>query len=196
MGKKIKRRLGTGTRRHASPCILDYGTDTTIGFRRAGGIPAVMGPKWGTSLRTFQDDKFGSEGASAGVMSQVTLDTTDGMINIIGAYWPNKHSAVDTSDQNLWKCLTRYALRHRLVDNTPIQLMQRTTAILYSLYRVILYYYIRRSLTQPLLLRPLLLHLHTHPGSRCPSRSAVATLTAPPMHIALSSLPPAPVSAS
>ena len=85
MGKKIKRHLGTGTRTHASPCILDYGTDTTTGFRRAGGILAVIGPKWGASLCTIQEDKFGPDGASAGVISQVTLDTTDGTINIIGA---------------------------------------------------------------------------------------------------------------
>ena len=32
MGKKIKRRLGAGTRAHASSCILDYGADTTTGF--------------------------------------------------------------------------------------------------------------------------------------------------------------------
>ena len=63
MGKKIKRRLGTGTRTHASPCILDYGTDTTTGFRRAGGILAVIGPKWGTSLGAIQDDKFGPDRA-------------------------------------------------------------------------------------------------------------------------------------
>ena len=37
MRKKIKRRLETGTRTHASSCILDYGAETTTGFRRAGG---------------------------------------------------------------------------------------------------------------------------------------------------------------
>ena len=52
----------------------------------AGGILAIVGPKWGTSLRTIQDDKFGPDGTTAGVMSQVTLDTTDGTINIIEAY--------------------------------------------------------------------------------------------------------------
>ena len=62
-------------------------------------------------------------------MSHITLSTTDGAINVIGAYWPNKHSATETSDQNLWKCLTRYVLRHRPVDNTPIQLIQRTTVV-------------------------------------------------------------------
>ena len=126
MGNKIKRRLGTGTRTHASPCILDYGTDSTTGLRRAGGILAVIGPKWGTSLGAVQDDKFGPDGSSAGVMCQVTLNTTDGAINVIGAYWPNKHSATELSDQNLWRCLTRYV---RLVDNTPIQLMQSTTSV-------------------------------------------------------------------
>ena len=43
MGKKIKRRLGTGTRTHVCPCILDYGTDDTGGFCRAGGILVVIG---------------------------------------------------------------------------------------------------------------------------------------------------------
>ena len=83
MGKKIMRRLGTGTRTHACPCILDYGTDTTTGFRRAGGILAVIGPKWGTSLGAIQDDKFGPDGTPPGVMSQVTLNTTNGAINVI-----------------------------------------------------------------------------------------------------------------
>ena len=46
MGKKIKRRLGTGTRTHACPCIMDYETANVSGFRRAGGILAVIGPKW------------------------------------------------------------------------------------------------------------------------------------------------------
>ena len=32
MGKKIKRRLGTGTRTHTCPCIMDYGADTVTGF--------------------------------------------------------------------------------------------------------------------------------------------------------------------
>ena len=50
MGKIIKRRLGTGTRIHACPCRLDYGSDTTPAFVRAGGILAVIEPKWGTSL--------------------------------------------------------------------------------------------------------------------------------------------------
>ena len=99
MGKNIKRRLDTGTRTQASPCILDYGTDTTTGFRRAGGILAVIGPKWGTSLGAIQDDKFGQYGSSAGVMSQVTMNTAFGAINVIGAYSSNKHSATGTSDQ-------------------------------------------------------------------------------------------------
>ena len=44
MGKKIKHGLGTGTRTHACPFILDYGTDTSSGFRKAGGILVVIGP--------------------------------------------------------------------------------------------------------------------------------------------------------
>ena len=129
MEKKIKRRLGTGTRTHASPCILDYETDNIAGFRRAGGILTVVRPRWGTSLGQVQDDKFGPAGGAAGVMTQITLCTTNEMINIIGTYWPNKHSAGDTSDQNLWRCLSRYVLRHRLMDSSPIQLMQRTIAV-------------------------------------------------------------------
>ena len=35
MVKKIKRRLGTGTRTHTCPCIMDSGADTGTGFRRA-----------------------------------------------------------------------------------------------------------------------------------------------------------------
>ena len=129
MGKKIKRLLGTSTRTHACPCIMDYETDNVTGFRRAGGILAVIGPKWGTSLGQVQDDKFGPAGDSAGVMTQLTLNTTDGSINIMGAYRPNKNSAGDTSGQNLWRCLSRYVLKHRLMDNSPIQLMQRTAAV-------------------------------------------------------------------
>ena len=109
---------------------MDNGTDTVTGFRREGGILAFVGPKLGTSLGQIQDDKFGPAGASAGVMTQLTLDTKDGSVNVIGSYWPNIHSAGDTSDQNLWRCLTRYVLHHRLMDDSPIQLMQRTIAVL------------------------------------------------------------------
>ena len=37
-GKKVKKRLGVGTRTHTNPCILDYGTDSTGGFKRIGGF--------------------------------------------------------------------------------------------------------------------------------------------------------------
>ena len=32
MGQRIKRRLGTGTRTHTCPCIMDYGAYTVTGF--------------------------------------------------------------------------------------------------------------------------------------------------------------------
>ena len=83
---------------HTCPCIMDYETDTVAVLRRAGRILVVVGPKWGTSLGQIQDEKFGPAGALAGVMTQLTLDTKDGTINVIGSYWPNKHSAGDTSD--------------------------------------------------------------------------------------------------
>ena len=70
-------------------------------FGGAVRILAIVEPKLGTSLCTIREDKFRLDGTYAGVMSQVTLYTTDGTINIIGAYWPNRHSATDTSDQNL-----------------------------------------------------------------------------------------------
>ena len=60
MGKKIKRRLGTGTRTHTCPCIMDYGADTVTGFRRAGGILAVVGPKW-DRYRTTNLDREGPQ---------------------------------------------------------------------------------------------------------------------------------------
>ena len=128
-GKKIKRRLGPGTRIHVTPCILDYETDSTIGFRKVGGLLTIISPKWGTSLRECQDDKFGPNGKTAGVMTQVTLSTMNGDINIMGAYWPNKHGPNTTSDQNLWKCLQRYILKHRMIDRSPTDLMQRTAGI-------------------------------------------------------------------
>ena len=84
MGKTIKRRLGTGTRKQACPCIMKHETDTVTGFRRAGGILAVVGSKWGTRLGQKQDDKFRPPWASAGVTTQLTLDTNDGSINVIG----------------------------------------------------------------------------------------------------------------
>ena len=49
-------------------------------------------------------------------MSQVTLATTDGQLNLIGSYWPNKHGAADTSEQNLWRCLDRYVKGHKERD--------------------------------------------------------------------------------
>ena len=111
--------------------MMDYETDNVTEFCQAGGGGnlAMIGLKWGTSLGQVQDDKFGLAGASAGVRTQLILNTTDGSINIMGAYWPNKHSAGDTSDQNLRQCLSRYVLRHRLKDDTPIQLMQCITAV-------------------------------------------------------------------
>ena len=48
--------------------------------------------------------------ATVGVMTQLYLDTKDGTSNVIGLYWLNKHSAGDTSDHNLWRCLRRYVL--------------------------------------------------------------------------------------
>ena len=90
-GKKVKRRLGTGTRTHTNPCILDYGMDQTGGFKRIGGIFVIISPKWGTSLKNIQDDQLGPNDGPAEVMSQITLSTSDGYLKIIGAYWPNKH---------------------------------------------------------------------------------------------------------
>ena len=115
-GKKVKRRLGTGTRTHTNPCILDYGMDQTGGFKRIGGIFVIISPKWGTSLKNIQDDQLGPNDGPAGVMSQITLATSDGYLNIIGSYWPNKHGAADTSEQNLWRCLARYVAGHRGLD--------------------------------------------------------------------------------
>ena len=74
----------------------------------------------------MQDDKVGLEGAAASVRLQVTINTIDGAVNIIGTYWLNRHSATETSDQNLWRCLSRYVLRHTLVNYTPNELMQHT----------------------------------------------------------------------
>jgi hypothetical protein len=91
MGKKIKRRLGAGTRTHVTPCTKDYGSSQLNGFRRVGGIITIIGPRWGNSVREFQDDKFGPDKQTVGVMTQVTMSTTNGDINAIGTYWPNKH---------------------------------------------------------------------------------------------------------
>jgi hypothetical protein len=128
-GKKVKKRLGVGTRTHTNPCILDYGTDCTGGFKRIGGIFVIISSKWGTSLKTIQDDQLGPNGGSAGVMSQVTLATTNGTLNVIGSYWPNKHSATDSSVQNLWRCLGRYVARHNGSDRNPVALMQRLAGV-------------------------------------------------------------------
>jgi hypothetical protein len=124
-GKIAKRRLGIGTRTNVNPCILDYGTEATGVMKRVGGIFTIISPRWGTSLVGFQKDHFGPNGGSAGVMSQVTLATKQGQLNVIGAYWPNRHGGKETSDQNLWKCLNRYVLLHRQQDRSPIELMQR-----------------------------------------------------------------------
>ena len=124
-GKIAKRRLGVGTRTNTNPCILDYGTDKNGKFRRVGGIFTIVSPRWGTSLVGFQADKFGPNGGSAGVMTEVTLATTAGNLNVIGAYWPNSHSSADPTDQNLWKCLTKYVLVHKQMDRNPTELMKR-----------------------------------------------------------------------
>ena len=129
MGKKVKQRLGLGSRTHTNPCILDYHTDGTKGFRKVGGIFTIVSPKWGTSVTTFQDDKFGPNDTAAGVMTQLIVHSKRGSLNIIGAYWPNKHSPNDTSEQNLWKCLNRYVLQHRQRDKSPTELMQRTAGV-------------------------------------------------------------------
>ena len=44
-GENVKRGLGTGTRTHTNPCILDYGMDQTGGFKRIGGIFVIVSPK-------------------------------------------------------------------------------------------------------------------------------------------------------
>ena len=124
-GKIAKRRLGIGTRTNVNPCIMDYGTSDNGKFRRVGGIFTVIGPRWGPSLVGFQKDKFGPNGGSAGVMTEAMLATKNGKLNVIGAYWPNRHSTKDTAEQNLWKCLNRYVLQHHQRDKNPTELMQK-----------------------------------------------------------------------
>ena len=50
MGKIAKGLLGTGTVTHTNPVKGGRG-------ERWGGIFIIIGPRWGTSLSSFQDDK-------------------------------------------------------------------------------------------------------------------------------------------
>ena len=123
-GKICKRRLGVGTRTNVNPCMVSTDGQRSGPKHRVGGIFTIIGPKWGTSLVNFQKDKFGIKDGPAGVMSQVTLATSDSQLNIIGTYWPNKN---ETTDMTLWNTLNRYVHQHRLRDSTPIDLLQRVS---------------------------------------------------------------------
>ena len=125
-GKIAKRRLGIGTRTNTNPCITDHG-DGLGPCRRVGGIFTIIRPRWGTSLVTFQKDKFGLDGKSAGIMSQVTLATHNASLNIIGVYWPNQNRSGCPTDTTLWNCLQRYIRSHNGRDANPTELLQRVS---------------------------------------------------------------------
>ena len=126
LGRKAKARLGTGTVVHITPCAV-YGAGQGTGFnhRKVGGIMTIVNTRWGTSIKDFAPDWLGVKGTPAGVLSRLTLCTTDGDICIIGSYWPISHAKADDSDKNLWKLLQGYIDKHGDKDKNPTELVKR-----------------------------------------------------------------------
>ena len=78
LGRKAKTRLGTGSVVHTTSCAT-Y-TDV-LGVkavhRKVGGIMIIVGCRWGPSIRKFDPDWLGKKGASAGVLTKLTLCTEE-----------------------------------------------------------------------------------------------------------------------
>ena len=125
MGRKAKTRLGTGTVVHINPCAKHSTAGGQTAGRRVGGIMTIVGKRWGTSIKEFAPDWLGMKGSPAGVLSRVTLCTTEGNICIIGSYWPISHTAAEEKDKNLWRLLQNYINVHADKDRNPTELIKR-----------------------------------------------------------------------
>ena len=86
-----------------------------------GGIMFVIAPAWGPSQITCQDDY-----SECGALSSMTLQTTTGRLNVIGTYWPIRHTMDETTlgDQNLWSRVAGFLHENELRE-TPIDYIKR-----------------------------------------------------------------------
>ena len=84
------------------------------------GVMIVVGTKWGPSLINGRSDDSGH-----GTLAEIKLRTTNGTINILGTYWPEKPapSHVHSTALNLWSRVT-YWLREQHIQSNPITYLQ------------------------------------------------------------------------
>ena len=82
----------------------------------------MVGPRWGTSLTAFQDDKV-----ELGILTQFPLAMKGGPLLMLATYWSIRHSQkdVDTTKTNLWTSLARLIHTNKLSDRTPLAYLQR-----------------------------------------------------------------------
>ena len=120
LSRKARATLGPGTRIHGTndPTTQRNRQNAII---RIGGIMFIIGPTWGPSLFTSQDDY-----SKCGTLSSITLQSSGGHIHIMGTYWPINH-AIDEQTiemQNLCARLAYY-LQTCDISETPTDYLKR-----------------------------------------------------------------------
>ena len=86
-----------------------------------GGIMFLIGTRWGPSLANGRSDDTGH-----GALAEIQLRTQNGMLNILGSYWPEKPMAshVQATAINLWSKVTTWLHGRNIRNSTPIQYLQ------------------------------------------------------------------------
>ena len=104
-----------GTFTHTNPVREGRGE-----WRR--GIFVIVGPRRGTNLSAYQDDKMG-----LGILTQFSLAMKGGPILVLATYWPIRHSTrdVSTMETNIWTSLARLIQAKNLPDHTHLVYLQR-----------------------------------------------------------------------
>ena len=86
-----------------------------------GGVMFLIGPRWGPSLANGRSDDTGH-----GALAEIQLRTQDGLLNILGSYWPEKPetSHIQSTAINLWSKISSWLHRRNTRNTSPIQYLQ------------------------------------------------------------------------
>ena len=81
----------------------------------------IVAPKWGQSLLTCVDDK-----TNLGIITYLPLRTADGIITIMGTYWPNRYTetSAEQHPNSLWSAVQSW-LHRNSKHESPIDYTQR-----------------------------------------------------------------------
>ena len=81
----------------------------------------LVAPRWGPSLHNGRSDDTGH-----GALAEIQLRTQDGLINILGSYWPEKpeKSHIKSTAINLWSKLTSWLHGRSARNSNPIRYLQ------------------------------------------------------------------------